>query len=249
MVVLIYAGCHATISLRSRTRSDDLVEIFDKGNGVQYVKVGSELLRISKGIEKGGNMLHFLYLLCIRIDGSLSHAGMKLKYAYGWVDADSPSDVPVEVIVGLRRDPLMFTCIQVSNMKESSAFFQEQLGMQQLPFPLARQAGSQFEPQQPDKSVYVGYSDDSMGLLLVPAPKGVVVNVGTVFDAFTVVVDDEGEGWNPPPAVQSALALGKTETEASKSSATGSLVSPDGYKIKLVKYSDYRKIAAKTIDF
>lgn len=46
------AGGHATLSFRSKSVGDES-EIFEKGNGLQFIKIGSELIRLSKGIEKG----------------------------------------------------------------------------------------------------------------------------------------------------------------------------------------------------
>ena len=47
-------GGHATITLLSEVvRDDGTVEIFEKGNGLQFIKVGAEVVRLSKSIEKG----------------------------------------------------------------------------------------------------------------------------------------------------------------------------------------------------
>ena len=46
-------GGHATITLLSKSLSDDTVEVFERGNGLQYVKIGAEDIRLSKAIEKG----------------------------------------------------------------------------------------------------------------------------------------------------------------------------------------------------
>ena len=55
-------GGHATITLRSSrgpgtvtsSGTDETeTEIFDRGNGLQFIKVGAESIRISKAIEKG----------------------------------------------------------------------------------------------------------------------------------------------------------------------------------------------------
>lgn len=46
-------GGHATITLLSKSLPDDNVEAFERGNGLQYIKIGAEDIRLSKAIEKG----------------------------------------------------------------------------------------------------------------------------------------------------------------------------------------------------
>jgi hypothetical protein len=41
----------------------DVVEIFEKGNGLQFIKVGAEVIRLSKAIEKGA--IHNLVMINI----------------------------------------------------------------------------------------------------------------------------------------------------------------------------------------
>ena len=76
------------------------------------------------------------------------------------MDLLSPGGVPLQVVVGTARDPLQLCCLRVSDLQASTAFCTEQLGMQVLSperFPLARTAGSNFEPTQPRGSVLLGY--------------------------------------------------------------------------------------------
>lgn len=233
-------GGHATITLRSRQVSDnndDVIELYEKGNGLQFVKIGTDTLRISKAIEKGA----------------------EVKFAYGWVDLDSPGGIPYEIVVGIARDPLMLSCIRVENMQKSIKFFVEEMGMKVLPFPLSRMAGSDFEPQQPLGSEYVGYSVNSMGLLLVETPpssnapsknnlfrnkKASAIPlpplvVGSLIDAFTVVVDDKAAIDTLPPLAQQLVQ--------SKES-TLSVKSPEGYPFKLQTYSSFTKNASVKIN-
>jgi hypothetical protein len=193
------------------------VQIFEKGNGLQYVKVGAEQIRLSKAIEKGA----------------------EVKYAYGWIDLNTPGGLPLEVVVGLTRDPLMLACIRVSDVSSSTKFFTEELGMKELPFPLSRTPGSQFEPQQPPKSVFVGYGADSMGLLLVPGEKGAPpLSVGSLLEAFTLVFD-ESKAQALPPAFREAAAKGGERR----------VMSPDGYPFVLKGYEEYRKQATNQATF
>jgi hypothetical protein len=47
-------GGHATITLTSQSVGDEgVVEIFEKGNGLQFIKTGADVIRLSKAIEAG----------------------------------------------------------------------------------------------------------------------------------------------------------------------------------------------------
>lgn len=94
--------------------------------------------------------------------------GADIQFAYGYVDLQSPGQVPYEVVVGLTRDPVMLAALRVSDVAASAKFFTDTLGMQQSNMPLARTAGSLYERQQPADSVYLSYGPDSMGVLLLP---------------------------------------------------------------------------------
>ena len=212
-------GGHATITLMAKRleTDDDVVQLFEKGNGLQYVKVGAESIRLSKAIEKGAD----------------------IKFAYGWIDLNTPGGLPLEVVIGLARDPLMLACIRVSDVPSSTRFFKEELGMKELPFPLSRAAGSDFEPQQPPNSAYVGYGPESMGLLLVPGAKGAPpLAVGSLLEAFTLVFD-ESKAQSLPPAFREAAAKGGERR----------VVSPDGYPFVLKGYEEYRKQATNQATF
>ena len=187
-----------------------------------------------------------LYAVCLT-------SGLNVKFAYGWVDLESPSGVPYEVVVGIRRDPLMMVCLQVQDMKANEAFFTSQLGMKPIPFPLARAPTSEFEAKPPPKSVHLGYGDVGMSILLIQAPKKVKVTTGNVLDQFTIVYDDSTALINPTTSTSS----GSSGTNNSYSTAysesffrtisdpsTRTVVSPDGYKFRLRPYSEYAKSIA-----
>ena len=57
-------GGHATITLKAKNlvKDSDIVEIFEKGNGLQFIKVGAEVIRLSKAIEKGIIVNHFYFV-------------------------------------------------------------------------------------------------------------------------------------------------------------------------------------------
>jgi hypothetical protein len=215
-------GAHCTLTLKDRVNldktlqsGDEVVEVFEPGNGLRFIKFGTEVLRLSKAIA----------------------AGSEIKYAYGWVDLISPSSVPYEFTVGVARDPLMTVGISVSNMQQSVKFFTESLGMQILPFNLARTLGSNFEnqPQKGDK--YVGYSNNTLGFWLTQTKKGEKVDVGSVVDSFNIVVDDSVEKDMIPQDVNNALE--------NKSI----LYSPDGYPFKFMTYTDFKKSPGSVKEF
>ena len=129
----------------------------------------------------------------------------------------------------------MTIALRVSDMKATLAFFQDVLGMSTLPFQLARVPGSQFEAQQPPNSVYVGYSPDTLGILLLPAEKGTKVEVGSQLRYIKIVYDDTNDSKTDtlslPPAALKALQEGGTKE----------YLSPDGYRFVLVPYSVFNK--------
>lgn len=132
----------------------------------------------------------------------------------------------------------MVTCIRVTNVAESTKFFMDQLGMKVLPFPISRPKGSTFEPEQVPGSSYVGYSENSMGLLLTPSPKlkAPPLNIGTFLKGFTLVFDEKSD--KLPPAVVNALTKGTNEIK-----------SPDGYPFFIKAYDLFAKEATSTVEF
>jgi hypothetical protein len=62
-------GGHATLSLRSDVLEDEsLVKLYDAGNGLQYVKVGNDILRLSKAIANGKLVLNHCPFACMGDD-------------------------------------------------------------------------------------------------------------------------------------------------------------------------------------
>ena len=223
-------GGHATLTFKGGPQTPG---VFNPGNGLQYVKIGTEQVRISKGVDAGGTV----------------------KFAYGWIDMDTPGGVPLEVVVGVPKvDPLMLACLRCSSVADTVRFLQDELGMSEQPFPYARQVGSLYEPQKPADSVFLSYGAETFGLLLVPtldvkrdtkkypnfsASKNTgPIDVGTVLDCFTIVIDDKkATAGTVPPAMARFLATGK------KSSDEAIVSAPDGYRFRLEKYSDFQKRA------
>ena len=58
-------GGHATITLKAKNleKDSDVVELYEKGNGLQFIKVGAEVIRLSKAIDKGNIHIHIDSLL------------------------------------------------------------------------------------------------------------------------------------------------------------------------------------------
>jgi len=211
-------GAHATITFHSPIASSnddgELKVLYEKGNGLQHVKIGTEVLRLSKSLANGAN----------------------IKYAYGWVDLDTANEVPLQIVVGVAKDPLMLATIKVSNLQQSKDFFVDKLGMKVLPYPLARTPGSEFEQPAPPGAVYVGYGADTLGLLLVAQPKNSApIQVGSQLEAFKIVVDDKAEESALPEATRAMFEDGKIRSTTVKS--------PDGYPFLLQPYSEFERTA------
>lgn len=155
-------GGHASLHLRYDSRS---VEPFYKGNGeapgnnIEYVQVGVPSYRISQMIKAKGNILD----------------------AFGLVNVVSPSGLPMRAIVGIRPDPIMFVAINTRDIEQSRAFY-EQFGMVKQPFPYARPSNGtgQFEPPQPEGSVYLAQTPFSLGVLLLPVKDTLFKKVSVV---------------------------------------------------------------------
>ena len=185
----------------------------------------------------------FITLYKLHFINSTTTIGVDIKFAYGWVDLETPGGIPIEVIVGATRDPLMLACLRVSNLQESTNFFINQLGMKILPFPLSRPEGSNFEPIQPIGSVFIGYGRNSMGFLLItlppkskPPPPPLVI--GTLLESFNLVYDSNLNDNELPPLIKSA-----------KEGGASTVYSPDGYPFYLISDKEHEKIATEKITF
>ena len=153
------------------------------------------------------------------------------------MDLEGPSALPLQLVVGTARDPLMVACIRVSDLQRSVDFFTRELGMKPMPYPLSRAPRSTFEQQQPDKSVFLSCAKDSLGLLLLPSGKGdAPLNVGNELRAFNFIVDDVSSNVSLHPLVQAFVDGGASQ-----------VFSPDGYPVVFTKYSDFAKTATKNI--
>jgi hypothetical protein len=246
---LLEYGGHSSLKLTSKNLdSEGIVEIFRRGNGLQFIKIGTDVLRLSKGIDNGTSSFDLnkrlpavLTLSCILF----FLPGAKVKYGYGWIELDTPNGIPLQVVVGQARDPIMACCLRVTDLVQSVAFCIEQLGMSIQPYPLARAAGSQFEPGMPENSAYVSYGGDSLGLVLreFVQPKGRrgrVINkevippldIGSQLQGFTVLVDDHLKAEQLPLAARAVIE----RKEAVR------VTSPDGYSFTLSPATQFEKL-------
>mmetsp|Transcript_63402 Transcript_63402/g.119075 ORF Transcript_63402/g.119075 Transcript_63402/m.119075 type:complete len:407 (-) Transcript_63402:127-1347(-) len=153
---------------------------YDPGNGVAYLALGVPQYRISKLLENGGNIIS----------------------SYGYSVVVSPCGLTFQVVLGDQvRDPFMFAALRVTDVKASEAYYTKLLGMKRFKYPKARPAlKSAFEPPQPRGSVFLSYSEDSCGVLLLPNvfgsggqswPKGMKkVQPGNVVAQLRIVTSD-----------------------------------------------------------
>jgi hypothetical protein len=124
------------------------------GNNIAYLQMGVPAYRISQMVKNGGNIID----------------------AYGLVNVISPSGLPIRGIVGISPDPIMFVAINCVDVKQSQKFY-EQLGFIEQAYPYCRpnQGLGQFEPIQPEKSVYMAPSSNCMGVLLLKSKERKII--------------------------------------------------------------------------
>lgn len=209
-------GGHFTLELNSQKEiagggAEDVDFFFDPGNGLQYLQMAVDGYRISKVISSGGI----------------------IESGYGHLQVLAPGGLRLKVMSGERRDPPMFAVFKVKDMKKSIKWYTDVAGMMKFPYPKARAPGSPFEPEQPKDSVFLAYEGEAFGVLLVPAARGETVNPGSSFSVSVLAEDVE----------KIAEDLGVTDrVDSGKGQLRSLLVSdPDGYALKFVEYSDWRK--------
>ena len=223
---------HATITLiedqiNNGDIDTDTTVITEKGNGIQFIKLGADLIRISKAIE----------------------AGAEVKTAYGYIDLDTPAGIPVQVVLGIRRDPLSYIALRVSNVKQSGEWLSNTLGMKKVDFDktLSRVKGSDFEPQSElfPGSEYYSYSDDTMGVLLLASPKKAgPIEVGGLIDSIKIVVDSNSEDV-PQPIKDMLIDANSNANTNSNTNDKKYLESPDGYRFSVQSAKDFEKTSTK----
>ena len=163
----------------------------DLGDGLAYLALGVPQYRISKLVEAGGSIVS----------------------SYGFTVVNAPGGFPLQVVLGDQvRDPCMFVALYVNDLKSSEKYYAQELGMTRLEYPRARTAlVSPFEPPQPKGSVFMGYSEDTFGVLLLPRPKRgakkkELIRPGNVWGGLRIVAGQELLGTPGNKAVASIIA-------------------------------------------
>ena len=185
------------------------------GDNIAYLQLGVPTYRISQMVKNGGAVID----------------------AYGIVNVISPSGLPIRGIVGIAPDPIMFVAINCANVLQSKAFY-EKLGFSEQEYPYCRpnKGQGQFEPPQPLKSVYMGPSENGMGILLLPSkkkritPNPVVDSLHIVYTPVSSSTDDEGE------------RNGDSDSDGSTSkskNASMRLVDPSGVMLEFQSVTDF----------
>jgi hypothetical protein len=149
------------------------------GNNIAYLQLGVPSYRISQMVKNGGNILD----------------------AYGIVNVVSPAGLPIRGIVGIAPDPIMFVAINCVDVKKSQKFY-EQLGFTEQEYPYCRpnKGLGQFEPIQPEKSIYMAPSPNCMGILLLKCnekkilPNPAIQALNVVFNPLPTDPLDEDNG-------------------------------------------------------
>ena len=142
--------------------------------------------------------------------------GGNILDAYGWVNVVSPAGLPVRSIVGIRPDPIMFLAINCADVAQSEEFYNK-LGFVRQEYPYARpnSGQGQFEPPQPNKSVYLAPSPNSMGVLLLQTkkkkkavvPNPVLRSMNIVYNAPSEGGDGSGAPVNIDPQIMDPSSI------------------------------------------
>lgn len=209
-------GGHFTLELNAQKEvaaggEEDVDFFYDPGNGVQFLQIAVDSYRISQVVKAGGIV----------------------ESGYGFLQVLAPGGLRLKLLSGSRRDPPMFLAIKVKDIKRSAQWYAEVAGMSKLPYPKARAPGSPFEPEQPKGSIFVGYEGEAFGVLLLPAEKGEQINPGGVVSLAVLAEDVEKIAQDLGGRVSADSARGGTRFVA--------VADPDGYSLKFVEYSDWRK--------
>lgn len=209
-------GGHFTLELNSQKATagageEDVGLFYEPGNGVQFLQIAVDSYRISQVIKAGG----------------------VVESGYGHLQLIAPGGLRLKLMSGDRRDPPMFVVVKVKDLKKSMQWYTDVAGMTNFPYPLARAPGSPFEPDQPKDSVFMAYEGQAFGVVLVPAAKNEAVSPGSVFSVSVLAEDVDKIGEDLGEAVSIDSARGGTRSV--------SVSDPDGYVVKFVEYSDWRK--------
>ena len=182
------------------------------GNNIAYLQMGVPAYRISQMVKNGGNVLD----------------------AYGYVNVISPSGLPIRGLVGISPDPIMFVAINCKDVKQSQTFY-EQLGFTEQSYPYCRpnQGLGQFEPIQPDKSIYMAPSSNGMGVLLLKSKEKKIVP-NPAIQSLNIV-------YNPSSASGSSSTTGGNEGNENDTSTSTKVRDPSGVTIQFQSVVDFER--------
>ena len=184
------------------------------GNNIAYLQMGVPTYRISQMVKNGGNIID----------------------AYGLVNVISPSGLPIRGIVGISPDPIMFLAINCVDVKQSQKFY-EQLGFIEQPYPYCRpnQGLGQFEPIQPEKSVYMAPSSNCLGVLLLKS-KGKKIIPNPAIQSLNIVYN---------PSSDTATTTDDTDENDDKATIMR-VVDPSGVAMQLQSVTDFEREESTT---
>ena len=177
------------------------------GDSIAYLQLGVPTYRVSQMVKNGGAVVD----------------------AYGIVNVISPAGLPIRGIVGIAPDPIMFVAINCVDVKQTKSFY-EQLGFVEQEYPYCRpnKGQGQFEPPQPPKSVYLGPSENGMGILLMPTRKK-RVTPNPVVDSLHIV-----------------YAPGSSNPGDAGGNAAMRLVDPSGVALEFQSVADFEAVEQLT---
>lgn len=206
-------GGHFTLQLVEvmDEKDDGVLRFYEPGTGLAYIQIGLPNYRISKLLEYGG----------------------EITSSYGFTEVVAPGGLPLRIILGNSvRDPFMFQALYTTNLAASENFYTREIGMKRCKYPRARPVEeSSFEPPQPKGSVFLSYSEDSFGVLLLSrdkkdASKG-PIRAGSVYGGLVIATDGAGGGVGGAGAAGDGAA-GEAAT------LPRPLVDPDGFGVSFL---------------
>jgi hypothetical protein len=191
------ASSSSSSMLYTRTPNSEYNNEPAPGNNIAYIQLGVPTYRISQMVKYGGNVID----------------------AYGYVNVLCPAGVPIRAIVGIKSiDPIMFIAINCVNVTKSTEFYTSNpiLGFsvsEDYPYARPNAGQGQFEPPQPQGSVYLSPCKSSsssssctyygMGILLLPKEEKKTKSLFGIAYGNTLSFTDNNVDLIPNPVVKS----------------------------------------------
>jgi hypothetical protein len=190
------------------------------GNNIAYLQMGVPAYRISQMVKNGGNIMD----------------------AYGYVNVVSPSGLPIRGIVGISPDPIMFIAINCIDVKQSQKFY-EKLGFVEQPYPYCRpnQGLGQFEPIQPEKSVYMAPPANGMGVLLLKSKEKKIIPNPAIQSLHVVYNPSSDTTDSTTDTTTVSSNSGTNENENDTAIIPTRIVDPSGVTIQFQSVVDFER--------